>query len=172
MSIQELMAVAPPPKKPLETEHAQEWKAYAESAVLPFPSDLYEFGMTYGTGLFGDLRVYNPLSSKYHGRVTGKLSQYKSIKDEPLFDVPYALYPERPGLYPWADDADGRSYWWLTEGEKSQWPVIVSISDDFERWQMSMTTFLAQMLAGELKSSLLPARILKSMKKFKATMST
>lgn len=74
--------------------------------------------------------------------------------DEPWYNIPYSSYPARPGLFPWGHDANGTRYWWLTEGDAEKWPIIAQRKDQFERWDLPLMTFLAQVLGNKLKGSM------------------
>jgi hypothetical protein len=60
-------------------------------------------------------------------------------------EVPYSLFPERPGLLPWGSDDNGNTLCWLTEGEPHEWPIIAKVCryNYYEHHRMSMTSFLA-----------------------------
>jgi hypothetical protein len=55
-------------------------------------------------------------------------------------------------LLPWGTDENGNTLHWLTEGVPNDWPVIAESHDgEIERFDMSMTTFLAKALTREIR---------------------
>lgn len=180
MSIQELTAVSKPPAITLEQGDAQQRQAIEKTLGITLPTDLFDFASTYGTGYFGVrlLVVYNPFGARYLDLIADDLrilertrnSHLEMGYDEPLFHVPFASHPARPGLLPWGSDGNSRTYWWLTDGESSDWPVIVQREDTFGRWDLSMTSFLAQMFNNKLKSPLFQSRSKPSEKVFTSSL--
>lgn len=63
--------------------------------------------------------------------------------------VPYPALPERGGLFPFAHDDCGFEYYWLTDGQPENWPVIVLPDLDFKNLEMTFTEFIWGLLNGE-----------------------
>lgn len=150
MPIKELIAVVPPP------DHANEGGpleaiSNVESALgTPFPKDILDFGIRYGTGMFADtVEVFNPFSSKYLEAVHEVSDLYRDLKRaEGDQFIPYAIYPKNPGLLVWGTDVNGHTMFWLTEGQPEKWPlVLMTVDGQFEQLKMSMTTFLAKIFS-------------------------
>jgi len=152
LTIQELVAVVPPPTTPLDTDVGN-WAKAEELVGFSLPSDYRDFAVLYGSGNFCDgfLNVVNPLS-------VVKFQQAIDYLIEVLHEVsrrrndPYSAYPENPGLLPWGADENGNSLHWLTEGDANSWPVVIeSHEGDFERYDITMTTFLALALTNNIR---------------------
>ena len=160
MPIEELLAAVSPPKLPMETGDADAWLRIQQNLTLDLPSDLLDFASHYGSGEFSDgsrnVCVRNPFSID-NKRVLDEelmiLQQYPAFG----FPLPYQAYPARPGLFPWARDANGHKLYWLTDGPPEKWPIILMTRDRvFERWQLPMTTFLAQVFSKKIRCVLWP----------------
>jgi hypothetical protein len=68
--------------------------------------------------------------------------------------VPYALYPERGGLFPWAYTDNGDTIYW-TVGEDR---VVVGASraPDWDERRSSLSAFLADLIEHKTLSTVLP----------------
>ena len=153
MSIGELVAVAPPPEKPLEAGRGPEdWKRVQEAIGVALPSDLGDFGMCYGTGRFiGDIQVYNPFAMLYRRIIDFECNFLRELKKPGRDRLPYDVHPDRPGLFPWGRDQNGNTMCWLTVGAHDEWPIVLkSDIDEFEHWELSMTSFLAKAFRNEI----------------------
>jgi hypothetical protein len=118
------------------------------------PKEIVDFGKRYGTGMFGDnVEVFNPFSSKYLQHVETFRDCYCDLKrTEGDEFIPYAIYPQNPGLLVCGSDVNGHSMFWLTEGPPDEWPLVLMSRHDnsFERLEMSLTTFLAKVFSGAI----------------------
>lgn len=154
MAIGELTRVVMPPTEAVDCGTKAQWKAIQDKLGLILPIDLCEFGLTYGTGEFCDgfLEVVNPFSPKYQEYVAYETRILRNNKSSELAEFPYDVFPHQPGLFPWGRDENGHTLLWLTQGEPDTWPVIVeSHEGKFERFDTSMTTFLAKALTNEIR---------------------
>jgi hypothetical protein len=71
--------------------------------------------------------------------------------------VPIRLWPELPGLFPWARGDAGQALLWWVDGAPETWPVLlVDPSEGPIAFPMDMTDFLAGWLAGSLRPAYLP----------------
>jgi hypothetical protein len=72
--------------------------------------------------------------------------------------TPARLWPESPGLFPWARGDSGQALLWWTEGAPEQWPVVLADpSEGFLSYDMDATGVLAGWLAGTVKLDYLPS---------------
>jgi hypothetical protein len=69
----------------------------------------------------------------------------------------YRIFPEPGGLLSWGSNQLGDVFWWLTEGEPEQWPVIMWARGPVRtfRFDGGMVEFLCAILSGD--SAALPA---------------
>ena len=153
MEISELLAAVTPPAKPVENGPREVIPSVEAKIGLRLPEDLIQFAEQYGSGTLGTtLTVYNPFSEHYHldsGKITNLYRMLKQNEGDEF--IPYDIHPSNPGLYSFATDVNGHTLWWLTEGEPEKWPILLMTVDAaFERWEMSMTTFLAKIFRAEI----------------------
>ncbi len=159
MPIEPLKALVPPPAHPSEIGTLQQWQAVEQQLSLVLPSDYREFIFSYGTDLFaGFYCVFNPFSvlesSALIPSIRKACAAELEIKSNWPDQIPYPIYPERPGLLPWANDENGNLYFWLTEGDPDTWKVL---SDEvrgngFQEYGCTMTEFLTGILLGKIEA--------------------
>ncbi|MCA9115237.1 MAG: SMI1/KNR4 family protein [Planctomycetaceae bacterium] len=156
MAIDDLTAVVPPPTASGFDQRA--WQATEEWLGFSLPSDFKDFAQTYGTGTFCDgfLQVYCPSSSfeLYREFVEYQAGVLQAHIDAGVRNIPFAPYPSCPGLLAWGADENGHRLHWLTAGAANEWPVIAeSHEGDFERFDVPVTSFLAQALRNGIRPS-------------------
>lgn len=135
------------------------WKGVEALLGLGLPPDYRAFVAEYGSGSFaGFLFVLNPFSRTEGieffsgvGVLCNALRDLKSFNGEK--EVPFGVYPERPGLLPWGGDTNGNGLYWLTSGRPSAWPCIVGAGRPtrWERFDLPMTSFLTGVLRREIR---------------------
>src|SRR5437762_2069341 len=104
MAISDLKAIVTPPIQPLEAGPSNRWARIQKTLGFPLPSDLRDFGLNYGTGIFANLglRVFNPFSANYRRSIDEQSVVWRSLKaGEGDAVVPYDVFPKHPGLLPW-----------------------------------------------------------------------
>lgn len=163
MSIEELQQIVPSPAKPKRGGDPQSWRKLEKPLKIKLPSDYRDFCFHYGSGCFDDpgrllVFVWNPCSRHYAKdlhRTCADLRETRELGPRTA-NVPYGVYPDRPGWLPWGSDMDGNLMCWLTEGEPDQWPLILLTSDrtGFQQLDMPMTTFLARAFTRKIQSIL------------------
>jgi hypothetical protein len=71
--------------------------------------------------------------------------------------TPVRLWPELPGVYPWARGDSGQALLWWTDGASDHWPVVLADpSEGFLTYAMDATGVLAGWLTGSTKLDYLP----------------
>jgi hypothetical protein len=72
--------------------------------------------------------------------------------------VPFDFHPTNPGLLPIGGDENGNGIFWLTEGKPTAWPCIVGEARGkrWERFDLSLTTFLAKILKKQIECRIWP----------------
>lgn len=158
MSVNELIAVVPPPTHPVDPGTDLLRQQVEEKLGLRLPQDIIDFSLTYGTGTFshGQFWVFNPFSRWYYSNIEEVCRLFRKLRrDEGPGRFPYNFHPERPGLLSWGSESNGHEMFWLTEGEPNAWPIILYDRVSFERWDLSVTTFLAKFFKCEISCILL-----------------
>jgi hypothetical protein len=166
-SLSRLIGAIPPPQHPLETTGHVSLLHFTDGQQVVFPPDYLRLIDAYGSGDFtsderygegtiGDiLHLRNACAPGYQTclmQESSFLREYKESEGDRY--VPYAVYPDKPGILPWGGADFRLSYFWLTEGKPEQWPVL--LMHDLEIWtrfDMPMTVFLEQLLFGEINCS-------------------
>lgn len=119
-----------------------------------------KFVHTYGSGYFDIdgsifLEVLNPYSPDYWAKQNRDLDSIRQLKQtEGGEHIPFGIYPEHPGLLLWGYGQDRKHFFWLSDGNPTNWPVIAM--HDLEvvtRFDCSMTSFLQRLMCGEIECS-------------------
>jgi len=160
MSIDRLIAVVRPPARGIEFADPAFRDDIERKLGVGLPSDYWEMIRAYGIGRFVVedkvvLEVENASSSFFFdslGRNTDFLLQMKNENEE---QVPFGVYPERPGLFQWGHDDNGFNYCWLTKGDANNWPIEITNSRDvsFQEVKLSLTDFLADLFSHRFASA-------------------
>lgn len=154
MSLNELTKLIEPPPAPTDGGSQDVAKKLESHAGTALPTDYIEFGIVYGSGRMYDefICVMNPFDPSYLKWRTGSLrrlaveKQGKHLKD-------YDIFPAKDGLLPWGEDENGTSLTWKTSGESDRWAVVVvGHNGCIEEWQLSFSSFLAQLFKNEIHS--------------------
>jgi hypothetical protein len=133
-----------------------DWTGVEERLSLEFPAEFKQLVHVFGTGPWaGFLHVLSPFATnellleRCALRSLGALHEIRRTRPD---DVPYALYPESLGLFPWAITDNGDTICWLTEG--FNWPTVIFPPRDptFEVHRLSPASLIAEFLNGTLQS--------------------
>lgn len=158
MAIEELLAVVPPPKKPLEAGDPTAWGGIEDQVGTKLPTDLREFGLRYGTGRFADIdrlfMVSNPFQRDYVQTIRQVCDLRRSSRIACNTTGPYEFFPQSPGLLPWGGDDNGYGLFWLTQGAPDEWPTVIKEpeSEKYQLFNMSMSSFLTKSITREITS--------------------
>ena len=158
MAIEELLHVVAPPAQPAEGGDAEQWAEVERELGTPLPRDYFAFASLYGSGAFDDpgrlmVYVWNPFGAGYLKEVKDTCKELRRIRDLPEdHNVPYGVFPDRPGWVPFASDIDGSLLCWLTEGAPDDWPIILLSAErtSFQQLRLPLTTFLARAFTRQL----------------------
>lgn len=155
MAVEALTGVVAPPEEPLEAGPESDWEAVQTDLGIRLPNDLLDFCLVYGSGTFVELgmTVFNPFSISYRHRLDATASRVQSLKDaEGDAEVPFDVFPQLPGLFPWGYDDQGAGLFWLAEGDPDDWVILVRghESTEYHHYEMPLTTFLAEVMQGEI----------------------
>ncbi|ANN18291.1 hypothetical protein SD37_23395 [Amycolatopsis orientalis] len=113
-----------------------DWATVERELGTPLPGDYKELLTRFPSGGFRDvITVSNPCQSAEDcASVKDENAQLLEIfGDEDLGylrDVPYRLFPEPGGLYPWGDNGAGGTFWWITgPADPDEWQVAYNNRD-------------------------------------------
>jgi hypothetical protein len=153
MPIEELVAIVPPPSRPVDCD--ADWPSAAFLVGTEFPPDYRDLISRYGSGRFfeGHLEVFNPLTLRGQVNIKMLLEMCNTWREGPA-PLPLDVHPKRPGLLPWGRDENGNTYCWLTRGKPERWPVVYlqhGWESDPKRFPIDVTGFLARYAMNEYK---------------------
>lgn len=162
-SFAQLCDAISPPAKAIEAGNTEGFLAVEARLVLGLPGDYKRLICAYGSGSWkGFLWVLNPFSSNRYlnlfEQALQQLDAERVIRTNWPGDVPFALYPERGGLFPWGITDNGDRLYWLTEGDPDRWPTLVyeSRGPRYDRHELGCCEFLRRWVAGKLRVSVFP----------------
>jgi hypothetical protein len=118
----QLRDAIPPPSTPIEAGSLEAFSVVEARLGLTLPDDYKHLIYTYGTGAWKQfLWVLNPFSANRFlnliEQAQRQLDADRIIRAHWPHHVPFALFPERGGLFPWAITDNGNRLYWLTAGE-------------------------------------------------------
>jgi hypothetical protein len=163
MTAQQLVEIMMPPQNPVDSGPGKVWPAIEDG--LPFPSDYRWFINNYGSGRVADFfMLFNPLSSipnvNFFNQSRLILEDLNELNqcDPDLYSYP--IFPAPDGLIPIGVTDNGDYICWLTnsKADSDSWgiAIITSRSPDIEYFQSNLTSVLAGLLSGVMKSNSLP----------------
>ncbi|MEU5878031.1 SMI1/KNR4 family protein [Spirillospora sp. NPDC047279] len=139
-----------------------DWERVEREIGLRLPGD-YKLIVTEYPGLTIDrfLTVHRPAGESFHDLrsfAESILEGARELRDE-FDEIPYPLYPEEGGVYPWGSTANGDHVFWQVTGPPDSWPVVVAgrdyAEDDWWRFDGSASDFLAGVLTGRVSCPVL-----------------
>jgi hypothetical protein len=159
----QLCDAVPPPCNPVEAGSIEAFTDVEARLALALPDDYKRLVCAYGTGSWkGFLWVLNPFSANRHlnllAQAQRQLAAERAIRTVWPRNVPFALYPEGGGLFPWGMTDNGNRLYWLTTGDPAAWPTVVyeSRGPRHDRHELSCCAFLQHWVAGQLRVSVFP----------------
>jgi hypothetical protein len=167
MFLPQLILIAPPPQKPIETGSPKAWETVQERLGIPLPDDYKVFIDRYGTGSFnGFIIPYNPFAVNEYFNLFQALDAHHlaSRQTQLMADTtwsavsPFELYPAPDGLLPWGTTTNfGDTFFWQISGPPETWVTIFYNlrTGEYEVWKMTFTSFLTKLLFGEIESVLI-----------------
>lgn len=164
MALTELLSVLSPPNMPLERPDPANWQEVEKALGTQLPEDYKQFLEVFGTGRIDRfLWVYSPVSKNpflnlFNERDECAATAFALKRDFGLELLPFPAYPELGGLLPWAGTDNGDRLYWLTGGKPDAWPIVVAPArePEYQRFSMSMTSFLARTLRKRLVCQIFP----------------
>lgn len=149
--LRNLVTLIPPPPDLL----------YAVGTANPIalPTDFKNLVKQYGSGEFN--LPFRP--SKVACLMNPNAPDYLQFRDWSLLvlreivandHIKISIYPEVPGLLPWAW-GDTVHYYWMTQGAPDKWPIVVMYKERFYDFDCSATCFLFDLLSGHLDPTFL-----------------
>lgn len=163
MSVSDVARLITPPNNPNEAPQQRDWSNIEAALATSLPEDYKEFINLFGTGKIDNfLWIFNPfsqneninLATKVHVQLTAlfELQAYGEV-------LPYKLFPESNGVFPFGITENGDVLYWHTVGQPDAWTVLVNEarSPDWEAFEMIMTEFLFKVLSRQIHPNAFPS---------------
>ncbi|WP_157985439.1 SMI1/KNR4 family protein [Lentzea terrae] len=138
-----------------------DWQITERLLGLSLPDDYKVLLSTVPAGTYAGSVLLNAPTRK--GRVGDLLAVFPEVMAALKEDLkrPYAVYPELPGLIPWASfehSMGGELFWLADRRDPNDWPVVVWGTDgSWEQYDVGAVALLIALVRGKLPSKLLAA---------------
>jgi hypothetical protein len=135
-----------------------DWAQVEAEVSMRLPGDYKRFVDRYGAGSVEEFpHIFHPtvgivLAGTAAAELDG-LHEYRSYDHREPGDVPFPVWPEPGGLYPFARTMDGDCCYWRTaDADPDRWTVVLSESF-YDWWEhpTGMAAFLADVLTGRAR---------------------
>jgi hypothetical protein len=156
----------PPPAEPVDQPGEDDWAAAEQALGTSLPTDYKAFVTRYGSGSIDDfLVILNPTASREAARLVpaseASLGSIREIRTMLPDEVPFPIYPEPGGLFPWGATDNGDVGYWVTSpaGTSDAWPIAIGEvrGPGWFRHPGPLTTVLAGLLDRSIRVPFLPA---------------
>lgn len=141
--LERLLRLVPPPKRPVFAGTLAAFRAVERALGLKLPDAYKRVVRAYGQGLWqGFWCIASPFAEDGPGRprpwhlprygVTAGPECCAILRGSEALHpgfLPWPIYPEAGGLFPWAMTDNGGVLYWLTAGDPEGWPTIYDPHD-------------------------------------------
>ena len=162
MAINHLVNLLIPPRNPPDLPPGDGWATLEARMKVSLPEDYKDFIRSYGSGRISNfIWIFNPFSGNENlnlerqidvqSKVLAELASYGEV-------IPYALFPKPGGLLPFGITDNGDVLFWVIDNTPDEWPVVVNgaRTPTWERFDLSMSEFLASVLNRQIAVSIFP----------------
>ena len=163
MSIETLERALAPPSRAVETGDHAAWDSVDESLGVNLPGDYKQLVSRYGTGCIDDfLWVLNPFTQNDNLNLViqadAKLDALRQLRDEFGVGLPYPLFIEGEGLYPWAFTDNGDVLYLLIRKGLVVRTVVIGDSggNEWQEFDGTVTEFLTALVARRIDIGFFP----------------
>jgi hypothetical protein len=154
MSLGRLNGVLPVPFRVPGQHDEGQWKAVEQEIGAILPTDYKELVAVYGTGCIdGFLWVFNPFSTNPYlnlvSRAKGSLEGLRTSHADLGEQLPFPVFPEDCGVYPWGVTDNGDELFWRFHNGQLQHPLVIAEArgPEWQEFDLSVTDFLYSLLA-------------------------
>ncbi len=162
-ALESLKTLMAPPANPSDLPNEGGWQSVERSLGITLPEDYKAFIACYGTGAIDNfLWVLNPFSQNENLNLSSqsgvRLDSQRQFSLESGREMPYALYPDTNGLFPWGVTDNGDVLYWLCKGSPSLWVIVIcdSRASQWREYTLSTCQFFAAIVARELIVDVFP----------------
>ena len=146
--LEELTKLMPPPPKGPYSD--VDFPEVERQLGIEYPPDFKEFISVYGASIWCDhVSLRFPRSHKPEDVEEFKVDMSQAFSwfegntyDAQFNPIVFPKYPEKDGLFLFAEDFSGDYYCWITKGEPARWPILcwfrggTAVVDDLNMTQM------------------------------------
>lgn len=163
MSVSDIVSLMTPPQMPNEAPMNGEWPESEAKLGTSLPTDYKEFINLFGTGKIDNfLWIFNPFSQNENLNLEAQLhTQLTALSELQTYGeiLPYRLFPEQDGIFPFASTENGDILFWQTKGMPDEWTVVVNEarSPEWEMFAMTMSEFLLKTLKRQIHPKAFPS---------------
>lgn len=153
MNTDALKVLMPPPNEPLFPGSQKDWVEFQKRCGLQFPQDYFAISHIYGSGRFfaGEFKVANPFDPDDGQLVDRELARFRETRTRNPAEVPYPVFPEANGLYPFGIDGNGNTFLWITNENPNGWAIACFNSEDYsESVNLTLVDFLVLLASNKL----------------------
>ena len=162
MSIESLVALAPPPERPIDAPPSTTgpgWDAFKARLGTDVPQDYKEYIVRYGTGdLIDYFSIHSPFSGNPGYNFFRNINFFHHLKETGWKDGPYQAWPAPGGLIVVGSTDVGDLVFWKAVGDPADWTIVWWDRGmiEFYEFDCGLTAFLESAILGKLEPDLLP----------------
>ncbi|MEI8574477.1 SMI1/KNR4 family protein [Methylomonas sp. LW13] len=156
MTIERVKSILSPPSRPTDVPKNEVWGEIEARIGTLLPSDYKAFIKQYGTGRIANfLWIFNPFSRNENLNLVAQLDRQRDVfSDLESFGevLPYKLFPEDGGIFPFAMTDNGDVLFWRTGANPEQWGIVINDarSPEWQEFALTFGEFLFELLSGRL----------------------
>jgi hypothetical protein len=165
--LERLVRLVPPPKRPAFSGTLKAFRTVEQALGLKLPETYKRVVRSYGQGLWqGFWCIASPFAEGCPGQprpwhipryaVTAgpeACARLRTAKEKYPQFLPWPVYPEPGGLFPWALTDNGGTLYWLTAGDPETWPTLHDPHDlrpeTWERYDVPFADLLYKTVTGK-----------------------
>jgi hypothetical protein len=166
-----LRRVLPPPASPkVGCSEQRPWTRLERQLGLPFPPGYRDMVLTYGYGCIDRfLWVADPFRAGWFKWVALRMSALIELRAvHHGRTVPYALFPEPGGLFPWAFTDNGDTLYWGNAGARALVVVGAGREPEWDEFHGGPCAFLAALLGRTHVSPIFPGTFPEELSRFRS----
>jgi hypothetical protein len=140
---------------PTQAAPPVDWGNVERVTGLVFPADYREYCQKYSALLIDDfISISHPSAKREAVNLIRAADRYlaamRELREGNESDVPYPIYPELNGIFPWGVTDNGDWLFWQTADNPNDWIVVATDRGDWYEYRGTFTSFLVALLGGRL----------------------
>ena len=130
-----------------------DWERAEEDLGIALPLDFRELAERFPDGVFQGYLDFSASPGSLVDLAEGPLEDLRRWREDASLSLPFPLWPEPGGIFPWTLGSRDEIFFWLrSDPDPSHWPVVWCHGEDFE-WEQfagSATDFLIALVTGQI----------------------